>query len=69
MRIHIEQDRCAGHGRCYTLAPELVQADDEGYPLQRGHDVEIGAGHEAAARRIVANCPEAAVTVVADAPT
>jgi acyl-CoA synthetase (AMP-forming)/AMP-acid ligase II/ferredoxin len=63
-RIRIDEGLCAGHGRCYTLAPDLVQADDEGYPLQRGQDIELGAGMEAAGRRIVANCPEGAIRVV-----
>jgi ferredoxin len=66
MRIHIDPDRCQGHGRCYALAPELVEPDDIG----NGH--EIGDGTvppelEHQARQAVDNCPEHAV-VLDEAP-
>src|SRR3546814_10183679 len=31
MRIEIDGDRCSGHGRCYSLAPDVFDCDDEGY--------------------------------------
>jgi ferredoxin len=63
MKIHIDEQLCSGHGRCYSLSPELVQANDEGYPVQLGQD--INAGHdEEGARRAVANCPEGAISFV-----
>ena len=60
MKIHIDQDRCEGHGRCYALAPELVEADDI------GNGIEIGDGtvppERGDERRLAAaNCPERAV--------
>jgi ferredoxin len=59
MRIRIDGDTCTGHGRCYTLAPELVTADDEGFgQVTQG---EVPPDHEAAARRATASCPEGAV--------
>ena len=62
MKIHIDQERCQGHGRCYALAPELVEADD----LGNGH--EIGDGTvppelEDSAHKAVSNCPEQAVVL------
>ena len=66
MRIHVDENLCSGHGRCYTLEPALFEADDDGYPLQRGKDVDIRDGDEDAARRAVANCPEGAIKIVAD---
>ncbi len=30
-RVEIDTDRCSGHGRCYTLAPQVFAPDDEGY--------------------------------------
>lgn len=59
MRMRIDREACTGHGRCYVLAPELVEADDEGFGqvLQ----AEVPADQEAAARRAVMNCPERAV--------
>jgi ferredoxin len=64
MKINIDKDLCSGHGRCYTLSPNLVQADDEGFPVQQGQDIEVSAADEAEGRRIVANCPEGAIRVV-----
>ncbi len=66
MKLHIDASLCAGHGRCYTLEPELVQADDEGFPVQLGKHIEVPEGSEAAAQKVVANCPEGAITVVGD---
>lgn len=64
MKVSIDLDRCTGHGRCYALAPELFEPDDED-----GHGVVLGDGTvapelEAAARKAEANCPERAVILV-----
>ena len=40
MRIKIDNDRCTGHGRCYALAPEVFEPDDEGHSIvlrEEGH--------------------------------
>lgn len=62
MRVHIDQDRCQGHGRCYAIAPAVFEPDD----LGQGHVVGSGTvpgAEEDAARRAAANCPEAAIIV------
>ncbi len=64
MRIHVATDLCSGHGRCYTLSPELFEADDDGFPVQRGQDVDVPADLEGAARRAIDNCPEGAISIV-----
>ena len=33
MHIAYDREKCQGHGRCYALAPELFDADDEGYSV------------------------------------
>jgi ferredoxin len=63
MKIRIDTDLCTGHGRCYSLAPELFEPDDEGNGVVR-HEV-VPAGQEDAARRAASNCPERAVIVEA----
>ena len=63
MKVHIDSDRCQGHGRCYDLAPELFGADDEGYGRVLG-DGLVSPDHEQEARLAAANCPESAVTIV-----
>ena len=61
MRIHLDESLCSGHGRCYTLSPELFEADAEGFPVQRGQDVDVPEGMESTARRAMDNWPEGAI--------
>jgi ferredoxin len=61
MKIRIDTEACTGHGRCYALAPEVFDADDDGYG-QVAHE-EIGPDQEAAARKAVLSCPERAVSI------
>jgi ferredoxin len=30
MKIHVDSDKCAGHGVCESLAPEIFEVGDEG---------------------------------------
>jgi ferredoxin len=62
MKIHVDQDRCEGHGRCYSIAPELFEPDDIGNASARG-DGAVEPTEEQLARRAAANCPEQAVIV------
>ena len=62
MRIHVDQDRCQGHNRCYAIARELFEVDDLGNAREIG-DGTVPPGLEDKARLAVANCPEFAVSV------
>jgi ferredoxin len=62
MRVHVDPDRCEGHGRCYALAPELFAPDDIGDGREIG-DGTVSADLEHKARLAVANCPERAITL------
>lgn len=62
MRIHFDRDACQGHNRCYLLAPELFDVDDEGYAILLV-DGEVPADLEDKARLAADNCPEYAITV------
>jgi ferredoxin len=62
MRIVLDRELCQGHGRCYSLAPELFDSDDEGYAVLLVGP-EVGPEHEKAARLAADNCPEYAITV------
>jgi ferredoxin len=59
MKISIDADRCTGHGRCYSLAPDLFDSDDYGHGivLQAMVSTEL----EERARAVVLNCPERAI--------
>lgn len=65
MRVDIDRDRCAGHGRCYFTAPELFEPDElgDGYVIGEG---VVTPDLEEKARLAVANCPERAISIVED---
>ena len=67
MRIRVDRDRCEGHGRCYTLAPDLLEADDLGNGREIG-DGSVPPELEAAARKAFENCPEHAVILESEGP-
>lgn len=62
LRIAIDTERCQGHNRCYSIAPELVDVDDYGMASVRGDGIVPEALTEKA-RLCVANCPEHAITL------
>jgi ferredoxin len=62
VKLHIDSERCQGHGRCYDLAPDLFGDDDEGFGKVLGDGV-VPAGSERDARLAVANCPERAIVL------
>jgi ferredoxin len=61
-RVHVDPDKCQGHNRCCSLAPELFELDDLGQSRERGDGV-VAADLLDKARRAVANCPEYAVSL------
>jgi ferredoxin len=64
VRLTVDADRCTGHGRCYSLAPDLLTYDDEGYVTIRGQAVEVPAEQVTVAENAVASCPERAVALI-----
>jgi ferredoxin len=62
VKVHVNSERCQGHGRCYDLAPDLFGEDGEGYSQVLG-DGAVPPGKEREARLAVANCPERAVEI------
>jgi ferredoxin len=62
VKLHIDSERCQGHGRCYDLAPDLFGDDDEGFGKVLG-DGAVPADSEREARLAVANCPERAIVL------
>jgi ferredoxin len=59
--ISVDPDRCVGHGRCYTLAPDIYDADDVGHAVVLIEDVS--GDLEQHARTGEQNCPEQAITL------
>jgi ferredoxin len=62
IRVSVDQEKCQGHNRCYSLAPELFDVDDYGTASAVG-DGQVPPELEEKARRAVANCPEFAITI------
>jgi ferredoxin len=60
-RVRVDPDLCTGHGRCYTLAPEVFDADEVGHCVVRVEDVS--GELEAQAITAEQNCPEQAITL------
>ena len=65
MRVHVDPDKCQGHARCYSLAPELFEVDDYGQSTAVG-DGSVPPELEDRARLAIANCPEFAIDEVAE---
>jgi ferredoxin len=61
MRIHIDRNLCSGHGRCFSLAPEVFDYDDEGFSVLK-HQT-IAPELKAAARHGANACPEGAIVI------
>jgi ferredoxin len=63
VKIHFDREKCQGHGRCYALAPDVFESDDEGYAVLLIDGADVPAELEGAARLAADNCPEYAITV------
>jgi len=60
--VRVEAERCQGHNRCCSIAPELFEADELGNARARGDGV-VPPALEAKAKLAMANCPEHAVRI------
>ena len=59
MRVAVDEDRCAGHGMCLTLCPEVFDMTGDGWAVATPGDVPTE--FETAAREAIDNCPERAI--------
>lgn len=66
MKVHVDDERCEGHGRCYALAPAVFEPDDIGN-AQVIRDGTVAEDEHGRARLAAANCPEQAITIDEDA--
>ncbi len=62
MKIHLNSEKCQGHGRCYSLASDLFDSDDLGNAvvLVTG---ELNADQLERATVAANNCPEYAIEI------
>ena len=62
MRVAVDEDRCAGHGMCLTLCPEVFEMTDNGWAVADPRAVP--ADLESAVNDAITNCPECAITEI-----
>ncbi|PJE21256.1 MAG: cytochrome [Mycobacterium sp.] len=60
-RVSVDADRCVGHGRCYSLAPQIYDSDDVGHSVVLVADVSGELEQQALVG--AQNCPEEAITL------
>jgi ferredoxin len=64
VRLYIDPNVCTGHGRCYSIAPELLSLDDQGYVEQRGREIDVPTDLIELADEAEGTCPEAAIRLI-----
>jgi ferredoxin len=62
MKIRINYSLCTGHGRCYSLVPDLFSADEAGLGTAIAEDLNPEQIQDA--ELAVQNCPEQAISLV-----
>ena len=63
MKIVLNDDLCVGHGRCYAVAPDVYDADEQGHCVVKIAG-DVPEDLAAQARTGAANCPEDALSVL-----
>jgi ferredoxin len=66
MKLRIDGALCSGHGRCYSIAPDVFVSDDEGFADNRDVEREVRPGFEDSAREGALSCPEEAILISKD---
>jgi ferredoxin len=66
VKIHVDGSACMGHGRCYTVAPDLLTYDEEGFVSIRDETIEVPEDQRQAAEDAAATCPEEAISLLDD---
>ena len=67
IELSVSAELCRGHGRCYTVAPDLLEDDeDEGFVTVRGQIIDVPDDQVDAARNAAGSCPERAIQLIED---
>jgi ferredoxin len=64
MKLSVDARLCRGHGRCYSLAEDLLEDDDEGFVTARGQIIDVPDDQVADARNAAGSCPEGAIQLL-----
>lgn len=63
IRLHVDPDKCQGHSRCKSLAPELFDLDEFGNAREVG-DGTVPDDLVDKAYLAKSNCPELAIDII-----
>jgi ferredoxin len=66
LKLRVDGSVCMGHGRCYTVAPDLLTYDEEGFVSIRDATIEVPEDQREAAEDAAATCPEEAISLLPD---
>jgi len=61
MKIHVDYDRCEGHGLCADQAPSLFSLDDDAELTYHAEGAALPPDLHLPARSAIAACPVAAL--------
>ena len=61
MRVHVDDDRCRGHGTCCGLCPEVFELTNKGYAVTRVS--EVPERDQDLVREAAHQCPEGAISI------
>jgi ferredoxin len=62
VKVRIDAEACTGHGRCYSLAPEVFDSDETGHGFVISDELSEDLRPQALIG--VQNCPEQAISIV-----
>lgn len=62
--LTIDRDACAGHGLCYSEAPDVIDSDEQGDPVIL--EDPVPEDQVEATERAVQMCPEQALALTSD---
>ena len=65
LKLRVDPEKCQGHSRCKSLAPELFELDEFGNAHEIG-DGTVPPGLEDKAYLAKSNCPELAIDITED---
>jgi ferredoxin len=63
IRLRVDPDKCQGHSRCKSLAPELFELDEFGNAREIG-DGSVPEALVEKAWLAKSNCPELAIDII-----
>jgi ferredoxin len=60
VKAHVDDDRCRGHGVCWSLCPEVFDLTDDGYAVVTV--AEVPEEFTEVVETATTSCPEQAIT-------